>query len=46
MSAILIGDKSELDEEIKDLYQKSGIGHILAISGLHMSFIGIGLYRI
>ena len=26
MSAILIGDKSELDEEIKDLYQKSGIG--------------------
>ena len=34
MSAILIGDKSELDEEIKDLYQKSGIGHILAISGV------------
>lgn len=34
MSAILIGDKSELDEEIKNLYQKSGIGHILAISGV------------
>lgn len=46
MSAILLGDKSELDSELKDLYQKSGIGHILAISGLHMSFLGIGLYKI
>ena len=31
MSAILLGDKSELDPELKELYQKSGIGHILAI---------------
>lgn len=46
MSAILLGDKSELDVEMKDLYQKSGIGHILAISGLHMSFIGIGFYNL
>lgn len=30
MSAILLGDKSELDSELKELYQKSGIGHILA----------------
>lgn len=46
MSAILLGDKSELDSETKKLYQKSGIGHILAISGLHMSFIGISIYRL
>lgn len=46
MSAILLGDKSELDADLKELYQKSGIGHILAISGLHMSFIGIGVYQI
>lgn len=44
MSAILLGEKSIMDQEIKMLYQKSGIGHILAISGLHMSFIGIGLF--
>ncbi|XCP84343.1 ComEC/Rec2 family competence protein [Roseburia hominis] len=30
----------------KELYQKSGIGHILAISGLHVSFLGMGLYRL
>ena len=45
MCAVLLGDKSSLDEEMKELYQKSGIGHILAISGLHMSFLGIGVYR-
>lgn len=46
MSGILLGDKSELDGDVKVLYQKSGIGHILAISGLHMSFLGIGFYRL
>lgn len=46
MSAILLGEKNELDSELKTLYQTSGIGHILAISGLHMSFLGIGLYQI
>ena len=40
MSAVLLGEKGGLDEEMKKLYQKNGIGHILAISGLHMSFIG------
>ncbi|MBA4698168.1 MAG: DNA internalization-related competence protein ComEC/Rec2 [Ruminococcus sp.] len=44
MSAILLGDKGDLDSNVRDLYQKSGIGHILAISGLHMSFLGNGLY--
>lgn len=46
MSAILLGDKSELDSQLKELYQKSGIGHILAISGLHMSFLGTGFYKL
>lgn len=44
MSAILLGEKSGLDAEMKKMYQKNGIGHLLAISGLHMSFIGMGVY--
>lgn len=44
MAAVLLGDKSELDGEIKELYAKSGISHILAISGLHLSFLGAGVY--
>ncbi len=46
MSAILLGEKGGLDAEMKKLYQKNGIGHLLAISGLHMSFIGMGIYSL
>lgn len=46
LDSILLGDKSSMDGDVKELYQKTGIGHILAISGLHVSFIGMGMYRI
>lgn len=46
LSTILLGEKSQMDTEIKKLYQVNGIGHILAISGLHLSVIGIGIYQL
>lgn len=46
MSAILLGDKSGLNEDIKELYRRNGIIHILSISGLHISLIGMGLYKL
>ena len=46
LSAMLLGEKSTLNPEIKELYQKNGFGHLLAISGLHISFIGLGVYKI
>ena len=46
MKAMLFGNKKELDEEIKTLYQNNGIAHILAISGLHISLIGMSVYRL
>lgn len=46
LAAMLLGEKSEMDAEVKELYQKTGIGHLLAISGLHISFIGMGLYKL
>ena len=46
LSAILLGEKSQMDAETKKLYQVNGIGHILAISGLHLSVIGIGIYQV
>lgn len=45
LKAMLLGDKSALSADIKALYKKSGILHILAISGLHISFLGMGLKR-
>ena len=46
LSAMLLGEKGDMEPEMKELYQKNGIGHILAISGLHISFIGLGIYKI
>lgn len=46
LTAMLLGEKSEMDEEIKAHYQVNGIGHILAISGLHLSVIGVGIYQV
>lgn len=45
LGVMTLGEKSLLDGEIKELYQKSGISHVLAISGLHVSILGMGLYR-
>ena len=44
--AIVLGDKSSLDEEVKLRYQMAGIVHVLAISGLHISVIGMGIYNL
>ncbi len=46
MKAMLLGERGFLPEELKDLYRLSGIVHILAISGLHISFFGMGLFRL
>lgn len=42
--AILLGDKGYLDENIYNLFKENGIAHILAISGLHISLIGMSIY--
>lgn len=34
LTAMLLGDRSAMDPEIKELYQVNGIAHILAISGV------------
>ncbi len=44
--AAILGEKSQLDEEIRVLYQKSGIAHLLAISGLHLSLVSAAVYGI
>ncbi|NLK75484.1 MAG: ComEC family competence protein, partial [Clostridiales bacterium] len=43
--AMLLGDKYLLDDELKVLYQENGISHILSISGLHISLIGMCIFK-
>lgn len=42
LSALVLGDDSLLEEKIVDLFQRWGLSHILAISGLHVGLI-VGL---
>lgn len=44
--AMLLGDRSLLDDEVKMLYQENGIAHILAISGLHISLVGMFIFKL
>lgn len=46
MKTMLLGEKKALSEEMKELYQRNGIAHILAISGLHISLLGMTLYKL
>ncbi len=46
LSAMLLGEKTGLAKELRSLYAQSGIAHILAISGLHISLIGAMTVRL
>lgn len=46
MCAMLLGERTLLPDAAKQLYQQSGIAHILAISGLHISILGAALFRL
>lgn len=45
MAALLLGEKTDTDKELKNLYKRCGILHILSISSLHITIIGMSLYR-
>ena len=39
VNGIVLGDKKDIEEDIIDDFKVSGISHILAISGMHISYI-------
>ena len=43
LGAMILGDKSQLDSEVKELYQQTGVAHMLAISGVKTLKLGIPL---
>lgn len=46
LEAALLGEKSDLSPQMYQLYRKNGIAHLLAISGLHISILGMSLYQL
>lgn len=46
IATMLLGEKSGLDSSTKELFKRNGVVHILTVSGLHISILGMGLYQL
>ncbi|MBE5891440.1 MAG: DNA internalization-related competence protein ComEC/Rec2 [Lachnospiraceae bacterium] len=46
LEAMILGEKTQVDESVKSSYQKAGIAHVLAVSGLHISLVCMIMFRI
>ena len=39
LSALTVGYKEELSEDLRETYQVAGVSHILALSGMHIAVL-------
>ncbi len=46
LKALVIGDRSAIDPELRQVFQRTGTGHLLAISGLHVGLVAAFAYRL
>lgn len=46
LKALLTGNRRGIDREVINHFQKTGLLHLLAVSGLHVLLVGMLLYRI
>ncbi|MCQ2535485.1 MAG: DNA internalization-related competence protein ComEC/Rec2 [Lachnospiraceae bacterium] len=46
LSAVVLGDKTDVTSEEKELYKKAGLSHILSVSGLHISLLCLGFFEL
>ena len=44
LRALIIGDKSQLDPDVRDAFTRVGVAHVLAISGLHIGLVALLAY--
>lgn len=44
--AVLLGDRSKISTDLLDAFKRSGVAHILAISGMHMALLGFFLFSL
>lgn len=44
--AMLLGDKTYLDDEVYNAFKASGVSHILVVSGMHLSILCAAFYLI
>ena len=44
LKGILLGDSKQVEEEIQEDFRISNISHVLAVSGMHVNYIILGIY--
>lgn len=44
VGAIALGMKEDLSDEVQDIFSGAGLMHVMAISGLHISVVGMGIF--
>ena len=48
LKALVVGDRSGIDDDLRQRFNRAGVGHLLAISGLHVGIVAtltFGLFR-
>ena len=43
LKGILLGDSGDINDEIKENFRNSSMSHVLAISGMHVSYVILGM---
>ncbi len=46
LKALMIGDRSGIDDHLRQRFNRAGVGHLLAISGLHVGIVATLAFRI
>lgn len=46
LQALLLGDRSGIGDATRDRFARTGLMHLLAVSGLHVLLVGMVLYRL
>lgn len=46
IKALLIGDTADIPQPLKDAYSRTGVNHILSISGFHVGIIALALLQL
>ncbi|NNF59435.1 MAG: DNA internalization-related competence protein ComEC/Rec2 [Rhodothermaceae bacterium] len=46
LRALLLADRAEIDAETRETFARTGLMHLLAVSGLHVLLVGLLLYRL
>jgi len=46
IKALLVGDTADIPQALKDAYSRTGVNHILSISGFHIGIIALALLQL